>query len=44
MKVGTGRVQEDLRRVQAVREAIGPNIDLMADANGRWLFPDAFDF
>jgi L-alanine-DL-glutamate epimerase-like enolase superfamily enzyme len=44
MKVGTDRALEDLRRVQAVREAIGPNIDLMADANGRWLFPDAFDF
>lgn len=44
MKVGKDRVHEDLRRVQSVREAIGPDIDLMADANGRWLFPDAFDF
>ncbi len=44
MKVGTGQVQEDLRRVQAVREAIGPDIDLMVDANGRWLFPEAFEF
>jgi L-alanine-DL-glutamate epimerase-like enolase superfamily enzyme len=44
MKVGTGHMHEDLRRVQSVREAIGPNIDLMVDANGRWLLPDAFDF
>jgi len=27
-----------------VKDAIGPGIDLMADANGRWLFPDVFDF
>jgi len=33
-----------LHRIQAVREAIGPKIDLMADANGRWLFPDALEF
>ena len=44
MKVGTDDIREDLHRVRAVREAIGPNIDSMADANGRWLFPDAFDF
>jgi D-galactarolactone cycloisomerase len=32
MKVGLG-VEEDVRNVQAVREAIGPKVRLMADAN-----------
>lgn len=44
IKVGTGHIHEDLHRIRAVREAIGPKIDLMADANGRWLFPDALEF
>jgi len=44
IKVGTGSVQEDVRRVRAVRQAIGSDIDLMVDANGRWPLPDALDF
>ncbi len=35
VKVGTGDDQ-DIARVQAVREAIGPDIELTVDANGGW--------
>jgi len=33
MKVGLLTVAEDLRRIEAVREAIGPDLKLMVDAN-----------
>lgn len=33
MKVGLPDIREDLRRVDAVRDALGPDVDLMADAN-----------
>ncbi|NQV58281.1 MAG: mandelate racemase/muconate lactonizing enzyme family protein [Alphaproteobacteria bacterium] len=33
MRLGKASVAEDIERVAAVREAIGPDIDLMADAN-----------
>ncbi|HJM93863.1 MAG: mandelate racemase/muconate lactonizing enzyme family protein [Alphaproteobacteria bacterium] len=33
MRLGKSSVTEDIERVAAVREAIGPDIDLMADAN-----------
>ena len=33
MRLGKPSVAEDIERVAAVREAIGPDIDLMADAN-----------
>ena len=36
MKVGRQRLSEDLARVQAMRELLGPNIPLMVDANMRW--------
>jgi len=36
MKVGGPDWHEDVRRVAAVREAIGPTITLMVDANQRW--------
>jgi L-alanine-DL-glutamate epimerase-like enolase superfamily enzyme len=36
MKVGSPEPEQDLRRIEAVRHAIGPNIKLMVDANGRW--------
>lgn len=35
VKVGTG-AETDIARVQAVREAIGPEIQLTIDANGGW--------
>ncbi|MDP6343467.1 MAG: mandelate racemase/muconate lactonizing enzyme family protein [Alphaproteobacteria bacterium] len=33
MRLGKASVTEDIERVAAVREAIGPEVDLMADAN-----------
>jgi L-Ala-D/L-Glu epimerase len=35
VKVGTGDT-DDIARVQAVREAIGPDVELTIDANGGW--------
>jgi L-alanine-DL-glutamate epimerase-like enolase superfamily enzyme len=43
MKVGKPDAAEDLRRVEAVRGAIGPDILLMTDANGRWRMPAAVE-
>ncbi|MDE2508834.1 MAG: muconate cycloisomerase [Planctomycetota bacterium] len=40
IKVGTDPV-EDVRRVRAVREAIGPDVALTVDANGGWDEPAA---
>ncbi len=40
VKVGTDPV-EDVRRVRAVREAIGPDVALTVDANGGWDEPAA---
>jgi L-alanine-DL-glutamate epimerase-like enolase superfamily enzyme len=36
MKIGRPDPREDVRRVQAVREALGPDVDLMIDVNQRW--------
>jgi L-alanine-DL-glutamate epimerase-like enolase superfamily enzyme len=36
MKVGKQDTREDLARVEAVRDAIGSDIDLMIDVNQRW--------
>lgn len=36
MKVGRPRLSEDVARVRAVRELIGPDIPLMVDANMGW--------
>ena len=33
MKVGLLTVAEDLKRIEAAREAIGPDLKLMVDAN-----------
>jgi L-alanine-DL-glutamate epimerase-like enolase superfamily enzyme len=41
LKVGGPNPREDLRRVEAVRNALGPNIRIMTDANGRWTLPQA---
>lgn len=41
LKVGTG---EDLERVRAVREAIGPDVSLRVDANGAWTLDEALHF
>lgn len=44
MKVGGESMATDTERVRAVREAIGPSIDLMIDANNRWTAPEAIRF
>ena len=36
VKVGHDNPTDDLRRLEAVRQALGPDIRLMTDANGRW--------
>jgi o-succinylbenzoate synthase len=36
VKVGLGAIAQDVDRVRAVREAVGPEIRLRADANGAW--------
>jgi len=41
LKVGGANPDEDLRRVEAVRKALGPEIRIMTDANGRWTLPQA---
>ncbi len=41
LKVGGPSPREDLRRVEAVRRALGPEVRIMADANGRWTLPQA---
>ena len=41
MKVGRDRLSEDLDRVAAMREHLGPDFPLMADANMRWRVDEA---
>ncbi|MGA3133692.1 MAG: mandelate racemase/muconate lactonizing enzyme family protein [Terracidiphilus sp.] len=41
LKVGSPNPSEDLRRVEAVRKALGPEVRIMTDANGRWTLPEA---
>lgn len=43
LKVGSPDPNEDLRRVEAVRSALGPAIRIMTDANGRWTLPQAIE-
>jgi len=44
MKVGGVPMREDVERVRAVREAIGPEIDLLLDANNKWKAYEAIRF
>lgn len=44
MKVGGEPMDVDVERVRAVREALGPKIDLMIDANNRWTAFEAIRF
>jgi L-alanine-DL-glutamate epimerase-like enolase superfamily enzyme len=39
MKVGAARLQDDVERIMAVREALGPDVTLMVDANQGWRDP-----
>ncbi len=44
MKVGGAPFNEDVDRVKAVREALGPDIDLLVDANNKWTAYEAIRF
>jgi L-alanine-DL-glutamate epimerase-like enolase superfamily enzyme len=44
IKVGHENPIKDARRLAAVRKAIGPDIRMMCDANGRWDLPTALRF
>ena len=44
MKVGGADFNTDVERVRAVRDAIGPDIDLLIDANNKWRAVDAIRF
>jgi L-alanine-DL-glutamate epimerase-like enolase superfamily enzyme len=41
MKVGRARLSEDVDRVKAMRELLGPDVPLMVDANMRWRVDEA---
>ncbi len=41
MKIGLGSIERDFERVKAVRDAIGPDIKLMVDANHCFTVPAA---
>jgi L-alanine-DL-glutamate epimerase-like enolase superfamily enzyme len=41
MRVGGASLEEDVERVRAVREAVGPDVKLMLDANGAYDFEAA---
>ncbi|MGZ0150047.1 mandelate racemase/muconate lactonizing enzyme family protein [Kribbella sp. WER1] len=41
LKVGKPRVHEDLERLRAVRDAVGPAMDIMVDANQSMTYPEA---
>jgi L-fuconate dehydratase len=43
LKVGSESLATDLRRIGAVREAVGPDVRLMLDANQRWGVRQAID-
>ncbi|QSG02262.1 o-succinylbenzoate synthase [Natranaeroarchaeum sulfidigenes] len=36
LKVGNRPIEKDVDRVEAVREAVGPNVAIRVDANGAW--------
>lgn len=44
MKVGGESFNLDVERVRAVREAIGPDVDLLIDANNKWNAYEAIRF
>jgi L-alanine-DL-glutamate epimerase-like enolase superfamily enzyme len=44
IKIGSPDPNEDLRRIAAVRKAIGPNVKLMVDGNGKWDLTTGLNF
>jgi len=43
IKIGAVSINEDIERVKAVREAIGPEVKLMVDANCAYRFYEAIE-
>ncbi|WP_290811581.1 mandelate racemase/muconate lactonizing enzyme family protein [Halovivax sp.] len=41
VKVGRRDVETDIERLQRVRAAVGPSVELRADANGAWTYDEA---
>jgi L-alanine-DL-glutamate epimerase-like enolase superfamily enzyme len=41
IKIGRPDISDDLRRIELVRETIGPGVKFMVDGNGRWDLPGA---
>lgn len=44
IKIGSERVCDDLKRIEAVRKAIGQDKRLMIDGNGKWSLDTAIEF
>lgn len=44
LKVGSPDLYRDLRRVEIVRNAVGPRVRCMVDANQQWTLPQALEF
>lgn len=43
MKVGAGSIDRDVRRLETLRGALGPEIDIMTDANQQWSVGEAME-
>ena len=43
LKVGSPNPEDDVKRARLVREAVGPSVNLMTDANQAWSVPMALD-
>lgn len=41
MKIGSAAVEEDLARIMAVRQFVGPGVNIAVDANKKWFAGDA---
>jgi L-alanine-DL-glutamate epimerase-like enolase superfamily enzyme len=44
IKIGSSDPLFDLRRIEAVRAAVGPSVKLMVDGNGKWDLPTAMQY
>ena len=43
IKVGSDRLDDDVARIRAVRDAVGPDLRIMTDANQKWSVPQAIE-
>lgn len=44
VKVGILSIKQDIERIETIRETVGPEVSLRADANQGWNVPDALKF